>query len=153
MWTSRELAKMLESNPDLQISGDDILGDSHVASIPVISEHDFQKMIFTEFDRRAILRSEYSLIFAIPNGGHRHPAVAAKLKAEGVKAGVLDFMIPVARHGYHGCFVELKVGNNNPSQLQWEWIRHLTAEGYLCRVFRDSVDEVVGFVEWYLERK
>ena len=32
----------------------------------------------------------YNLIFAIPNGGQRHKAVAAKLKAEGVKSGVPD---------------------------------------------------------------
>lgn len=31
---------------------------------------------------------ELALMFAVPNGGHRHPVVAAKLKAQGVKAGV-----------------------------------------------------------------
>lgn len=30
---------------------------------------------------------------AIPNGGHRHVAVARKLKAEGVKAGVPDVVL------------------------------------------------------------
>ena len=34
------------------------------------------------------------LYFAIPNGGHRHPAVAAKLKAEGATPGVPDLFIP-----------------------------------------------------------
>lgn len=32
-------------------------------------------------------------LFAIPNGGSRHPAVAAKLKAEGVMAGVADLCL------------------------------------------------------------
>ncbi len=33
-------------------------------------------------------------IFAIPNGGYRHRAVAGKLKAEGVSPGVPDLYIP-----------------------------------------------------------
>ncbi len=41
-------------------------------------------------------------MFAIPNGGERHAAVAAKLKAEGVKPGVSDIMLPVPRSGYKG---------------------------------------------------
>ena len=36
-------------------------------------------------------------MFRIPNGGSRHPAEAARLKAQGVKAGVPDLCIPVAR--------------------------------------------------------
>ena len=41
-----------------------------------------------------------ALLFAIPMGGHRHIAVAAKLKAEGVKAGVPDifFALPKVDH-------------------------------------------------------
>ncbi len=33
--------------------------------------------------------------FAIPNGGERNAAVASRLKAEGVKAGVPDIFIPI----------------------------------------------------------
>ena len=36
-------------------------------------------------------------VFHIPGGGSRHPAEAARLKAQGVKAGVPDLCIPVAR--------------------------------------------------------
>lgn len=51
---------------------------------------------------------EIGLMFAIPNGGSRHPAEARNLKAQGVKAGVPDIFLPVARLGYHGLFIELK---------------------------------------------
>jgi hypothetical protein len=41
-------------------------------------------------------------LYAVPNGGFRHKAVAGKMKAQGVRAGVLDFNLDVARGGYHG---------------------------------------------------
>ena len=40
---------------------------------------------------------EAQRIFAIPNGGARHVAVAIKLKAEGVRQGVPDLCLPVPR--------------------------------------------------------
>lgn len=155
--TERELAELLQSNPDLAIAGDEHMQPNPArANEPVrvskrqVSEHDLQVAVIAECDRRAMLRSEYGLIFAIPNGGHRHPAVAAKLKAEGVRAGVLDLFLPVARHGYHGLFIELKCGGNKPTQAQQEWIRNLRAEGYHAAVIWDSVDDVIGLIEWYL---
>jgi hypothetical protein len=51
---------------------------------------------------------ELALMFAIPNGGSRHIVEAVHLKAQGVKAGVPDIFLPVARLGYHGLFIELK---------------------------------------------
>ncbi len=44
-------------------------------------------------------RPELALLYAIPNGGDRHKAVAAKLSAEGVKSGVPDLCLPVPRLG------------------------------------------------------
>ena len=37
------------------------------------------------------------LIYAIPNGGKRHPATARKLKLEGVRAGIPDTHAPELR--------------------------------------------------------
>ena len=47
-------------------------------------------------------------VFAIPNGGLRNVVVAKKMKAEGVKPGVLDLFFTLARGGYHGLFIEMK---------------------------------------------
>jgi len=52
---------------------------------------------------------DLNLAFAIPSGGLRHPATAAKLKAEGVKPGVSDVFLPVPRLGFHGMWAELKL--------------------------------------------
>lgn len=51
---------------------------------------------------------ELALLHAIPNGGSRHPVEAKHLKAQGVKAGIPDIFLPVARQGYHGLYIEMK---------------------------------------------
>ena len=74
---------------------------------------------------------ELGLLFAVPNGGDRHPAVASKLKAEGVKKGVPDLCLPIPRGGYHGLYIELK--RQKKSQISPEqiaWLQALNGQGY-----------------------
>jgi hypothetical protein len=63
---------------------------------------------------------ELRVMFAIPNGGLRNMATAARLKATGTKSGIPDVMLAAARGGYHGLFIELKrpdaVGPNGKKQ-------------------------------------
>lgn len=49
-----------------------------------------------------------SLLFAIPNGGRRDAVTGARLKAEGVRAGVPDMFLAVPRKNAPGLFLELK---------------------------------------------
>lgn len=57
---------------------------------------------------------ELRWLFAIPNGGSRGGdkrsamIIGAQMKAEGVKSGVSDMMLPVPRHNLCGLFIELK---------------------------------------------
>ena len=76
---------------------------------------------------------ELRLIFAIPNGGQRARTTGARLKAEGVKPGIPDLMLPVARSGYHGLFIEMKRvqgGGLSPEQVAWR--DNLKEQGYSC---------------------
>lgn len=79
---------------------------------------------------------ELAMMFAIPNGGERNIAVAARLKAEGVKAGVPDIFLPVPRHGVAGLFLELKrpkaegKRQGSAQDNQSEWIGKLQAQGF-----------------------
>ena len=77
---------------------------------------------------------ELELLFHIPNGGKRNKAEAARMKAGGVRAGVPDLCLPVARGGFHGLYIELKAGKGTASQKQKEWIGKLTAQGYRALV-------------------
>lgn len=58
---------------------------------------------------------ELDLLHHIPNGGSRNQLEAANLKRQGVKAGVPDLCLPVARNGKHGLYVEMKWQNNKTS--------------------------------------
>jgi len=74
------------------------------------------------------------MLFAIPNGGERHIAVAAKLKATGTKAGVSDIFLSVARGGYHGLYIELKDMTGRAKDNQLAFIAAAQSEGYAACV-------------------
>ena len=69
-------------------------------------------------------------LYAIPNGGKRNKATAAKLKAEGVKAGVYDLHLPVARGGFAGLWVEMKIEPNKLTKAQREWGALMREQGH-----------------------
>ena len=69
-------------------------------------------------------------IFAIPNGGKRDPKEAAHLKKQGVRAGVPDLFLPIARGNSHGLFIEMKYGANKVTARQAEWLKLLKRQGY-----------------------
>lgn len=89
-------------------------------------------------------------LFAIPNGGQRHKAVAGKLKAEGVKSGVPDLMLTVPMNKYHGLFIEMKAGVNKPTNNQCRWLAHLNLRDYFAVVCY-SATEAIQILEWYLQ--
>lgn len=88
-------------------------------------------------------------LHAIPNGGHRHKRVAQKMRAEGVKAGISDVFLPVAKRGYHGIYLEMKHGRNKPTDNQIAFMEFAKEQGYYVDVFwswRDAAE----VLEWYL---
>jgi len=97
-------------------------------------EHLEQKALFRLLKIQERTNPLYANIFAIPNGGQRHIKVAAKLKAEGVKAGVPDIFVAVPTDHAAGLFVEMKIKPNKPSKHQQAWMDRLEASGYDCVV-------------------
>ena len=64
-------------------------------------------------------------------------------------AGIPDIELDVSRGGYHGLFIEMKVGMNKPTENQIEMMEELTQQGYLCRVCW-SGDDAIDVIEEYL---
>ena len=92
------------------------------------------------------------LLFHVPNGGARSKSEAGRMKRQGVKAGVPDLMLPVARGGYHGLFVELKAEKGSLTAEQKEWIRQLQEQGYAATVCK-GLDEAIWTITNYMQGK
>lgn len=93
---------------------------------------------------------ELKLLHHIPNGGKRDVRTAANLKKEGVKAGVPDICLPVARGQYHGLYIELKTVKGKVQKNQKEWLNALNSEGYATKVCYGWL-EAKEAIEKYLE--
>lgn len=95
-------------------------------------------------------RPDLTLMFHIPNEGRRTVQHAMSLKRLGMKPGVPDIFLPVARGGYHGLFIEMKRrigGRSTPEQKEWQ--RALLEEGYaavVCKGFEDAKETI----DWYM---
>lgn len=98
----------------------------------VAHEGNEQEALFAWALYAAGVMPELGLMFHVPNGGSRNRIEAAKLKQQGVRAGVPDICLPVARGGFHGLFVELKYGRNKATDRQTAWLDALRSQGYLA---------------------
>ena len=92
---------------------------------------------------------ELKWLHAIPNGGRRDPVEAAHLKAQVVRAGVPDLFLPVPKGQKHGLYIEMKVGNNKPTENQKIWLCYLSSVGYAVYVCY-SAAEAKKAIEYYL---
>lgn len=96
---------------------------------------------------------ELDLLYHVPNGGKRDKATAIALKRQGVKAGVPDLVLPVARCGYHGLYIELKAPGGSAQKTQREYIKHLRQQGYLaviCYGWQESVQLISNYLDGQL---
>ena len=73
-----------------------------------------QQALFSWAEYAKGLHPELGLLYHIPNGGKRDKLEAARLKLEGVKAGVPDLCLPVARGGAQG---RQKQGDPAPAEM------------------------------------
>ena len=115
-----------------------------------MTEHQHQVALFQWAALREKAYPELKNLYAIPNGGHRNKAVAAKLKKEGVKAGYPDINLDIARHGFNGLRIELKAPGGRLQNNQSEWIQRLTDAGYMA-VVCVGVDSAIQTICDYLE--
>lgn len=93
---------------------------------------------------------ELRMLYHIPNEGKRSRKTGARLKAEGLKSGVPDICLPVARGRHHGLYIELKRRKDSKvTKEQLEWIADLVAQGYVAAVCR-GCDEAISLITRYL---
>lgn len=90
-------------------------------------------------------------LFAVPNGGRRDAIIAAKLKAEGVMAGVADLILLKSNRDYGALLIEMKTrkGRQRDSQKQWE--KTVCADNEYKYVVCRSVENFKCEVDNYLK--
>jgi hypothetical protein len=107
------------------------------------TEHEEQRQVVMWFRRKyGTIR-----IFAIPNGGFRSRATAARLKAEGVSPGVPDLFVPK-----HLLWIEMKrLKGGKLSLEQRDWQRYLVDDcqhtWIVCHGAEDAKAQISAFFE------
>ncbi len=88
-------------------------------------------------------------LFHVANGGARDEITGSRLKQEGVRPGVYDYMMPVAKYQYHGLFVELKAQNGRISNEQIDFGTFLVSQRY-CGVvavgWQNAAKEILKYM-------
>lgn len=88
-------------------------------------------------------------LFAVPNGSKRDAVTGAKLKAEGVLAGVSDLILLKSNRFYGALLIEMKTPTGYQSKSQAEWQHKIMADGYKYVVIR-SIEEFKNEITSYL---
>lgn len=124
------------------------------------SEHQ-EQCVVKEWAVRSMYRyPPLRWLFAVPNGaklpyfksrsGARISREALWLKAEGLEPGVSDLVLPWPECGYHGVFLEMKYGNNKPTDKQNEFIIDMQAAGYAALACWGA-DDAIEFLQHYVD--
>lgn len=119
------------------------------------TEHAHQVALFCWAGNERVTYPELEWLYAVPNGGLRNPAIAAQMKAEGLRSGVPDLFLPVAKHGFYGLYIELKLfkylnyANGGRSDEQVKWHNALTSFGYAvitCYGWEHARDTLISYL-------
>ncbi len=120
------------------------------SSLPAPTEAEEQTALFEWAELQSGRFPEVRLLYHVPNGGSRNKTEAARLRAQGVKAGVPDLCLPVARGGKHGLYIELKrQRGGRTSEEQEGWIKALRKQGFaaeVCKGWQEAAEMIVEYL-------
>ena len=88
-------------------------------------------------------------LYAVPNAGKRGLVGGNRSQLEGLRAGVPDLQLDVARRGYHGLRIEMKQGAGKLSEDQREHASFLLAQGYHVETHW-TPESAIAAIEKYL---
>lgn len=122
------------------------------------SEHSQQTAVFAWAAQSGI--PELKWLFAIPNGFYATAKSKATMKAEGLRSGVSDIMLPVVRliNDFmicHGLFIEMKSAqyhgrkNGGLSDEQEEFAHFVNRQGYrfvVCYSWIEARDAILSYL-------
>ena len=93
---------------------------------------------------------ELRLMHHCPNGGSRNAIEAHNLRLQGVKPGIPDIFLPVARGGFHGLYIEMKRRTGGRVSVeQKKMLLALQGQGYkaeACRGWEEAKDTICEYL-------
>ena len=89
-------------------------------------------------------------LFAVPNGGRRDAVTGAKLRDEGVTAGVADLILLRRNSRYGALLIEMKTPKGKQSESQKAWQQAVCAQDEYRYVVCRSLEEFMNEVNEYL---
>lgn len=112
----------------------------------IIPSEDHEQTMFVQWFRRTYPNV---LIFSIPNGGHRHIAVATKMKVTGAVKGIPDLFCPAWR-----IWIEMKRTKGGVvSNEQFGMIDYLQSVGYRVIVGKGAENAKAQILEFLNEER
>ena len=124
---------------------------THINGIRIIPTEDEEQAYIVSWAKINESRyPELKLLYHIPNEGKRSGREGARMKRLGLRRGVSDLCLPVARCGFHGLYIELKAQDGRTTAEQNEFIKDVLGQGYYARVCFGA-DEAVMVLEDYLK--
>ena len=119
--------------------------------LPVPTESQEQQALFEWAERLYKRYPELAVMYHIPNEGKRSKATGARLLKEGMKPGVPDIHLPVARGGFHSLYIELKRRNgSSTTDAQNTWLQMLGKYGnkaVRCYGWEEAAKVIVEYLE------
>ena len=92
---------------------------------------------------------DLKLLYHRPNERKCSQIQGRQLKLQGVRSGIPDLHLPVARNGFHSLYIEMKSEKGKTSDNQDWWIEELEKQGNRCAVCY-SWEEAAKVLEEYL---
>lgn len=128
---------------------------NNAPSLPIPTEAEEQIALFEWAELQKGRFPELALLYHVPNGGSRNKIEAARLQAQGVKSGVPDLCLPVARGANHGLYIELKRQRGGRiSAEQARWIDGLLKQGYaaaICKGWQEAARVIADYLRQNME--
>ena len=115
-----------------------------------MSESNEQQIVFEWAKWNENKYPELETMYHIPNEGKRSASNGRRLKREGLKNGVSDICLPVAKSGYSNLYIELKSGKNVATKAQLEFIEIINKYGGKALVVYEG-DNAIEVIKAYLD--
>ena len=122
----------------------------------VPTEAEEQKALIKWAVMSAAKYPELRLLYHIPNEGLRSWHQGRELKDQGLRKGVPDLCLPVARGGYHALYIEMKRrkdGKTSAEQKAWlDDLNRTRNRAVICEGWAEAAEEIMRYLKGGAEK-